>query len=31
LLKIGIPKARMEEVLYRLNEIHSLEVIKSIV
>src|SRR6478735_1423890 len=26
LLKIGIPKARMEEVLYRLNEIHSLEV-----
>ena len=31
LLKIGIPKARMEEVLYRLNEIHSLEVIKSVV
>jgi uncharacterized YigZ family protein len=29
LLKIGIPKARMEEVLYRLNEIQSLEVIKS--
>ena len=31
LLKIGIPKARMEEVLYRLNEIHSLEVIKSVI
>jgi uncharacterized YigZ family protein len=31
LLKIGIPKARMEEVLYRLNEIQSLEVIKSVV
>ena len=31
LLKIGIPKARMEEVLYRLKEIHALEVIKSVV
>lgn len=28
LLKVGIPKARLDEVLYRLNGIHALEVIK---
>ncbi|MES2004177.1 MAG: YigZ family protein [Bacteroidota bacterium] len=30
LLKIGIPKARMEEVLYKLKQIHSVEVIRSV-
>ncbi|MDB5211835.1 MAG: protein co-occurring with transport system [Sediminibacterium sp.] len=29
LLKIGIPKARLDEVLYKLKEIHSLDIQKS--